>query len=226
MSMGALASSRLRSLALGGTASAERSGGPSVAPDERCELCGLPLPEDHRHLINVESARLMCACQACSTLFDGAAAGGGHFKLIPDRRLRLADLDLPDPVWERLRIPVDMAYFVGSSRDERVKAFYPSPMGPTESLLGLDAWAELAERNPALRSLGDDVEALLVDRARGASRGWIVPIEDCFVLVAVIRTRWRGFTGGAEVWEAIERFFTELDSRAKPSTGKERLWQR
>lgn len=223
--MGALASSRLRSLAQGDAPSATRPGGPSPAAGESCDLCGLPLAEAHRHLIDVESGRLMCACQACAMLFDGAAAGGGHFKLIPDRRLRLADLDLPDPVWERLRIPVDMAYFVRSSRDERVKAFYPSPMGPTESLLGLDAWAELAERNAALRSLRDDVEALLVDRARGASRGWIVPMEDCFALVAVIRTGWRGFSGGAEVWEAIDRFFTELDSRAKPSTGKERSWQ-
>jgi hypothetical protein len=29
--------------------------------------------------------------------------------------------------------------------------------------------------------------------------------------VAVIRTRWRGFTGGREVWEAIEQFFEDLD---------------
>jgi hypothetical protein len=41
-----------------------------------------------------------------------------------------------------------------------------------------------------------------------------VPIDDCYRLVAVIRTRWRGFTGGKEVWLEIERFFTELDRRA------------
>jgi hypothetical protein len=223
--MGALASSRLRSLAQGGAVTAAPPA-PALDVDERCELCGLPISERHRHLIDVDSGQLMCACQACSTLFNGAAAGGGHFKLVPDRRLRLTDLELPDPVWERLRIPVDMAYFFRSSRDARVKAFYPSPMGPTESLLGLEAWDALAERNPVLGSLSDDVEALLVDRARDASRAWIVPIEDCFALVAVIRTQWRGFSGGAEVWEAIDRFFAGLDSRAKPSTGRERTWQR
>jgi hypothetical protein len=43
--------------------------------------------------------------------------------------------------------------------------------------------------------------------------------------VAVIRTRWRGFTGGAELWEAVDRFFADLDLRAKPSTGKESTWR-
>ena len=220
--MGALASSRLRSLAQGGAASAP--GGATT--EERCELCGLPIPESHRHLMDLETGGLLCACQACSTLFDGAAAGGGHFRLVPDRRLRLDDFDLPDPVWERLRIPVEMAYFFRSSRAERVKAFYPSPMGATESLLGLEGWRDLEERNPVLRELRDDVEALLVNRARGARRSWIVPIEDCFSLVAVIRTRWRGFTGGAEVWEEIDRFFEVLDSRSRSSSGKELTWRR
>jgi hypothetical protein len=221
--MGTLVSSRLRRLAQGGPAGVAPLG--AADPDERCELCGLPIPETHRHLIDLETGGLMCSCQACSTLFDGAAAGGGHFKLVPDRRLGLPDLDLPDSLWERLRIPVEMAYFFRSSREARVKAFYPSPMGATESLLGLEAWDELEERNPVLRSLSDDVEALLVNRARGARGSWIVPIEDCFALVAVIRTGWRGFTGGAEVWEAIDRFFGELDSRSKPSTRKEPTWQ-
>jgi hypothetical protein len=221
--MGALTSSRLRSLAReGGTAGT----GAAPRPEEQCELCGLALPGEHRHLMDLETGQLMCACRACSTLFNGAAAGGGHFKLVPDRRLRLGGFDLDDHVWEQLRIPVDMAYFFRSSRDDRVKAFYPSPMGPTESLLGLDAWDELERRNPVLEDMSADVEALLVNRAKGARRQWIVPIEDCFSLVAAIRTRWRGFTGGAEVWEEIGRFFEQLDARSRPSGGEESTWRK
>jgi hypothetical protein len=59
------------------------------------------------------------------------------------------------------------------------------------------------------------VEALLVNRARGTRRQWLVPIDDCYRLVAVIRTRWRGFTGGKEVWLELERFFDDLDRRAR-----------
>jgi hypothetical protein len=61
-----------------------------------------------------------------------------------------------------------------------------------------------------------DVEALLVDRARGARRHWLVPIDECYALVGLIRTRWRGLTGGTEVWQEIARFFDALDRRARP----------
>ena len=108
-----------------------------------------------------------------------------------------------------------MAFFFYSSAVERVVAFYPSPMGATESRLELTAWERLERDNPALATLEHDVEALLVNRARGTRGHWIVPVDDCYRLVAVIRTRWRGFTGGSEVWQEIERFFEGLDRRAR-----------
>ena len=96
-------------------------------------------------------------------------------------------------------------------------ASYPSPMGATESLLELDAWRSLEADNPVLRTLEPDVEALLVNRARGARHHHLVPISDCFELVGLIRTRWRGLTGGREVWEEIARFYDGLDARARPA---------
>jgi hypothetical protein len=204
-----LATPRLRALV-------QQSRAPEAAEDERCELCGEPIPARHRHLIDLSTRRLLCACRACSTLFDSGAAGGGHFRLVPDRRLRLDEFELSDLTWERLRIPVDMAFFFRSSLDERVMAFYPSPMGATESLLELDAWRELEGANPVLREMRPDVEALLVNRARGARRQWLVPVDVCYRLVAVIRTRWKGLSGGQEVWEEIGRFFEELDRHSKP----------
>jgi hypothetical protein len=78
-------------------------------------------------------------------------------------------------------------------------------------------------------TLEPDVEALLVNRARGARRHWIVPIEDCYALVGVIRTHWRGLTGGTEVWREIARSFEGLDRRARPASrndgGKEATWR-
>lgn len=193
------------------------SGGPAEAEaEERCELCGLPLPPEHRHLLDIERRGLLCACRACSTLFDRASAGGGHYRLIPDRRLALEDFELPAQAWERLRIPVEMAFFFRNSPAERVVAFYPSPMGATESRLELDAWEELERANPVLAQLEPDVEALLVNHARGARGHWLVPVDDCYRLVAVIRTGWRGLTGGKEVWIDIDRFFAELAARARP----------
>ena len=157
----------------------------------------------------------MCACQACKILFDRKEAGEGHYRLVPDRRLLIEDFRLEDSDWAALQIPVEMAFFFHSTRDERVSAFYPSPAGPTESLLRLDAWEDLERANPVLGSLEPDVEALLVNRARGARQHFIVPIEDPYRLVALMRSRWRGLAGGEDVWEAIEGFFAELSERAR-----------
>ncbi|MDQ6818629.1 MAG: DUF5947 family protein [Actinomycetota bacterium] len=205
-----LASPRLRRLA-------QR---PSPLPEQQelCELCGEALPGRHRHLLDLETRQLLCACRACSLLFDRRAAGGGHYRLVPDRRTVLDRFELGDLEWEQLQIPVDMAFFFHSSVAGRVMAFYPSPMGATESRLELGAWQSLEQANPVLATMEPDVEALLVNRAKGARRQWLVPIEDCYRLVAVIRTQWRGFTGGKEVWLGIERFFAELDRRARPHT--------
>jgi hypothetical protein len=186
---------------------------PALAAQERCDLCGEPVPPGHRHLVDLESRRLLCACRACTILFQQPGAGGGHLRLLPTRRRRLDDFRMGDADWGRLEIPVEMAFFFHSSPAGRVVALYPSPLGATESLLGLDAWSELEAANPPLRELEPDVEALLVSRARGMREHWLVPIEDCYELVGLIRMQWSGFGGGDEVWSAIERFFADLPGR-------------
>jgi hypothetical protein len=197
---------------------ARRSAGEREAALEHCELCGAPIPAEHRHLLNVATRDLVCACRPCSILFDRKAASEGRYRLVGDRRLALDGFALDDAMWAELRLPVDMAFFFHSSTAGRVMAYYPSPMGPTESLLGLDAWASLEAANPVLRTLEPDVEALLVDRARGARRQWIVPIDECYALVGLIRTRWRGLTGGTEVWKELGGFFEQLDRRSRPAS--------
>jgi hypothetical protein len=55
------------------------------------------------------------------------------------------------------------------------------------------------------------VQALLINTTRGAQEHWIVPIDDCFRLVTVIRGEWTGLSGSDRVWPAIDRFFAGLD---------------
>ena len=197
----------------------------SEAAVEHCDLCNAPIAPEHRHLLDLESRELLCACQACKILFDRGAAGGGHYRLVSDRRLRLDGLELDDALWDGLRIPVDMAFFFHSSQAGRVVAYYPSPMGATESQLSLPAWDELVARNPVLETMAPDVEALLVDRVGGARRHWLVGLDECYALVGLIRTRWRGLSGGTEVWGEISAFFDALDARSEPATTEEGRWQ-
>jgi hypothetical protein len=168
---------------------------------ERCDLCGTPIGADHRHLLESATREPACACRACALLFDR----GGRYKLVPTRRVRLGDDVLGDTEWEELRLPVDIAFFLHDSAQGRDMAFYPSPMGATESQLPLEI--------VLLGTLEPDVEALLVNRAQGAREHWIVPIDDCFRLVGLIRTHWKGLTGGRDVWQQIPRFFEELERR-------------
>lgn len=209
-----LASSRLGKLAQRNADSQQQQ----AAAEERCELCGELISPEHRHLFDLERRELMCSCRACSLLFDRGAAGGGHFRLVPDRRLRITDFELADHDWAELRIPVEMAFFFRNSDGGQVQAFYPSPMGATESALQLGAWDGIEAANPLLAEMQPDVEALLVNRSRGERDHWLVPIDECFALVGVIRMRWKGLSGGKEVWGEIDGFFEELGRRARHAT--------
>ncbi|HST54381.1 MAG TPA: DUF5947 family protein [Solirubrobacteraceae bacterium] len=219
-----LAGSRLRQLAQrpAGGAGAQADGTTlTVEYDEHCELCGAPIPSVHRHLLELESRELECVCRACSLLFDREGSGAGHFKLIPERRLRLEGFVMSEAAWDELRVPVDMAFFFHSSAQERVLAYYPGPMGPTESQLELSSWQQLERANPVLKGMEADVEALLVNRARGARGQWVVPLDECYALVGLMRTHWRGLSGGSAVWNEIDQFFEELNGRARSATGGE-----
>jgi hypothetical protein len=175
-----------------------------AAAAERCELCGVALPEGHDHLIDPAARLLKCACGPCATLFPG---GNGRFLRVRPRAERLPGFRLTDEQWDALRIPVGLAFFFRSSAAGRVVAFYPSPAGATESLIELDSWGTIERDNPELAGLETDVEALLVRRLDGAREHYRVSIDHCYRLVGIVRMHWRGFSGGAAAWEEIGRFF-------------------
>jgi hypothetical protein len=185
---------------------------------ERCELCGASIAAEHRHVADVRQRTLLCACRACTILLGRPGAGGGHYRLVPERRLLLDDFRLDDEQWAALQIPVGLAFFFHSTPVSRVIALYPSPVGATESQLELDAWRELERDNHVLHSLEPDVEALLVNRARGAREQFVVPIDDCYALVALIRSHWTGLGGGEDVWRGISQFFERVRERSRKET--------
>jgi hypothetical protein len=189
---------------------------------ERCDFCGAELDEFHQHLIQLgqgpERRRLVCVCGACAILFG--SQGETAYRRVPRRILYLPDFRITDAQWEGLLIPIQLAFFFNSSPAGRVIALYPSPAGPTESLLDLTMWDEIAQGNPELKRMAPDVEGLLVNRtataggAAGGSEYFIAPIDECFKLVGLIRANWRGLSGGEEAWKEIRRFFVDLKARA------------
>lgn len=186
-------------------------------PREHCDLCGIGLSPEHQHLIDPVSRKLICTCGACAILFP--STGQTKYKRVPRRIRFLRDFQMTDAQWDSLSIPIGMAFFLRSSSENRVLAFYPSPAGPTESMLSLETWNDIIEENPVLLAMEPDTEALLVNRlehGRRPSEYYVVPIDKCYELVGLIRSQWRGFSGGTEVWQGIQRFFNYLKERAAP----------
>ena len=166
---------------------AQRSTAEREAALEQCELCGAPIPAEHSHVLELATRDVKCACRPCGLLFEHAE----RLRLIPDAVRRVEPVDLG--------VPVEIAFCV--LVDGTPRAFYPGPAGPTESLLDVAPPVALA----------GDVEALLI----GRGRAWVVGVDVCYALVGLIRTHWRGLTGGAEVRRALDAFFADLDRRSR-----------
>jgi hypothetical protein len=183
---------------------------------ERCDFCGAELAEGHQHLIEPEPRELICVCDGCAVLFD--SEGETKYRRVPRRGRSLPDFRLTDLQWESLMIPIGLAFIFKDSAGKLV-ALYPSPAGPTESSLDVAAWEELELENHVLREMRPCVEALLVNRVGVAREYFIAPIDECFKLVGLVRTNWRGLSGGAEMWTLIEQFFAGLKMRSGACAG-------
>jgi hypothetical protein len=201
----------MRSLARSGAATRARaSAGP--AP-ERCDICKTTLPDDHRHLLHLEERRIVCSCEACWALHSGDA----EYRPAGMRTVWLEPFDCDEEMWGLFQIPIGLAFFMRSTVSGGVVAFYPSPAGATESELSLDAWERLVQRNPVVEDLDPDAEALVVNRLADPPQYAIAPIDECYRLVGLIKTRWEGISGGAALEQAVPDFFAAL--RARTSTG-------
>ena len=189
---------------------------PAPVVDERCELCGVPVADEHRHVVDLESRSLMCACRPCWLLFPEGAQQ--RYRSVPERHVRFPDFALTLPQWEALEIPVGLAFFFRSSQLGRLVALYPGPAGATESQLPLAAWDEVVTANPELDDLRIDVEALLV-RAEdpAAAQCFLVPIDRCYELVGRLRRVWRGFDGGSDARAELAVFLADVVARSRPA---------
>lgn len=189
------------------------------APKEVCELCSAELGDDHEHLFESSSQRLICCCRGCAILFGSQREG--RFRGLPNRSEFLASVCITDAEWQSLEVPVDLVCISRSGPDGELTASYPGPFGAIESALDKGAWEALALVHPDLADLESQVEAFLVRRANGVREVYRVPITECRKLIGVLRRNWQGISGGTLVWEEVDRFFGRLRDEATAIQGKE-----
>jgi hypothetical protein len=202
----AQAVARMRGLARSGAA---RQAAASTAAAERCDLCNTTLPGDHRHMLHLVDRRIVCSCEACWALYSGNA----EYRPTGMRTLWLDDFRCDAATWASFQIPIGLAFFMRSTITGTVVAFYPSPAGATESELPLEAWETLVAANPALEQLDSDAEALVVNRLSDPAQYAILPIDQCYGLVGLIKSRWEGISGGSAIETAVPEFFAAVRER-------------
>lgn len=175
-----------------------------------CELCDSGLAEDHRHLLQLDERRIVCVCETCWSTHSGDA----EYRPTGARRLWLEDFALGAEEWRAFEIPVGLAFMMRSGVSGEVVALYPSAVGATECELELEAWDRLCAANPVLARLEPDAEALIVNRLADPPQHAIIPIDECYALVGLIKSRWQGISGGRAIEDAVAEFFATLERRA------------
>jgi hypothetical protein len=178
---------------------------------EACDLCGIGIPDDHRHLLALSERRIVCACEACWAM----RSGEGDYRPTGNRTLWLPGLDVPDDLWASFQIPIGLAFFMESTVTSCVVAMYPSPGGATESELHFDTWNRMRQLNPVLEGLESDIEGLIANRLTDPPMYVIAPIDRCYALTGTIKAHWEGISGGPGVEAAVTDFFGRLRAEAR-----------
>lgn len=184
--------------------------------NDRCELCSLALSTLHQHLFDAIERKILCTCQACALLFTNQQT---KYRAIPQRVISLPNFLLTDAQWDNLRIPIGLAFFFYNSPIDQILSLYAGPAGAIESPLDINAWQEIVNNNSILKTMQPDVEALLIKRLSDKANSslaqyYLVPIDECYKLVGIMRIYWHGLSGGQQVWQEIDNFFNRLQQRA------------
>src|SRR5271168_40222 len=74
-----------------------------------CDLCSLPIPPEHPHLVEPESHRFLCVCKACDTLLGDRQ--DRKYVRVPQETRLLSDFRVSDAEWDALGIPIGLAFF-------------------------------------------------------------------------------------------------------------------
>lgn len=203
-------SGRLPSTLVAGLGRLARPEPVEEAESEQCEICGQGVSEDHRHLLELGERRILCACEPCIAMRSGLE----NYCPVGTRFVWLDDVDFPAELWAAFQLPIGLAFFFRSTGVDAVVALYPSPAGATESELHLESWNKLVELNPILENLEADCEALVVNRMGDEPQHAIVPIDECYRLVGLIKSTWEGISGGSAIENSVPKFFEYVRHKA------------
>ena len=153
-------------------------------------MCGVGIGERHGHVADTQTTGC-CACAVRATCCSPPTGPVAPDSAASARHAALDDLVHDEAEWDRLRIPVDLAFFFRHSDEDALLAFYPGPGGATESTLDLGSWTDML-RQPGDRRDDADIEAVLLRHLDPGFSGYVMPIDICYELVGIVREHWEG----------------------------------
>lgn len=190
-----------------------------IEAPEKCDFCASELKTNHKHSIEPSTRAIVCVCDVCALGGPNIRGkfNGARYKSISEQSFLIADLNLPDEVWNQLSIPFGMAFFFFNSSSNKIEVFFPSPAGAIESELSDSSSLLFENLNPELRMLSEednkDVLALLINKTKESPQYYLTPIHECYKLIGLMRKNQRG--GIYAMQNDIDIFFKELSSKSK-----------
>jgi hypothetical protein len=180
----------------------------------RCERCRALWKSPHRHLLDLNGFQLLCACASCTAACLEDARGS--CRVVPAWVRKVLGWSPERSRWSELELP-GIAFFLRASRVDGWLAIYPSAIGALDGHLSVADLTSLLGNSVVLARVALDVEALLIDaRSAEQTSSYIVPIDVCFDLSALVRQIWPGIDGGEAARRELDRFFAALEQRAVP----------
>lgn len=169
-----------------------------------CDLCGVPIRDEHAHLFEPEPRRVACACTACALVFQEDT---GRYRRLHSRAVRARGVELEEDDFRALDVPVRLAVLSPSAVHGCVFATYPNAGGATEAVVPRTAWDALSAGQPAVASVRPDLEGLIIDHLGGRKRAFVASLDLCYRFVGVLRA---GGTRAGALGDAM-RFLDALD---------------
>ena len=176
---------------------------------------------EHRHVIQLDGHRLLCACDGCAAEVERDRLG--PCRLIPEAARSEPEWAPSWQRWESFGMPLRLGFFFWLSRLACWVAVAPSAAGAVSVQVPTSAWSAYLRESGIARHVVPDVEALLVRGAGGgALQAYVVPLDLCYELVALVRQTWHGIDGGDAARHELDRYFERLRER-RSHTGPMRV---
>ena len=161
---------------------------PPARPGERCDMCVERDPDDHEHVVNLESREPHVHLPGLLPAVQTDGAGGGRYRAVPDRYRSLADFTMPGRVG-RAPDPGERGLLLPQLDARPGGRVLPEPGGRHRVAAAARGLGRIVGGQPGRAARWCPTSRRCWSAARPSrSESFLVPIDACYELVGLLRT--------------------------------------